>query len=483
MLNAIKNKDKDKKKQKTKQGRIHTISSNNINTLDTNHNNNSTKSTSSSSFNRQNTIKIKNKKKHFNQFNFNSLNDNLLEKIINQHDSNRRCCDCNSINDVDWISTNLLCILCINCSGIHRSMGSHISKIKSIKYDNFDNNLELIYLLENFISNKVINSIYESKLKLLEKITPNVNDSVRLKFINDKYFLKKFVSHKSNDINKLLENLVTAMEAKDVFKLIKLIAQSEISLKKLSIKFNSNLLVNNSATENYDQINTVNKFNLDDPTILREINLSSDIIDETPVTKSSYYQYPETIFQKSLKHNILINNKHIFFITEFLLNNDMVIDNDNDNFKLLHNLIEDNRYRDNSSPNLFSDTKTYWQLKFDTLGTYKKNSKSDPSLNNIKLSSPNSRDCSIKNTPVEAKLLNNSVQKVSIPSYGNLKDASFSSTTVTSSSTNNNSFSNNESITRKQKKSSNKNRWSLSYIQKTSQNIITMHKSLKRQDK
>lgn len=482
MLNAIKKKDKDKdreKKSKDKHGKLNSnnISNNDINTS-TNINSYS-RISSSSTLNRQNTIKIKNKKKHFNQFNFNSLNDNLFQKIIDKDDSNKRCCDCNSLNNVDWISTNLLCILCIKCSGIHRSMGSHISKIKSIKYDNFDNNLELIYLLENFISNKLINDIYESKLKLLEKITPNVDDSVRLKFINDKYFLKKFVSHKSNDLNKLLSHLTFSMENKDIFKLIRLIAQSEISLKNLSIKFNSNLLIDSEVnTMKSKEMNDEN-FDINDPNILQKIDIKD--INNNNVTNFTNHHYPETIFQKSLKHYTLINNKHTFFITEFLLNNDMVIDNDFDNFKLLHNLVKDNFYMDDKT-NLIDDTKTYWQLKFDTFGTYKTNSKSDPSLNNNNnnLGTHNSHSDSLKDIRNDTKLNNLSQKdKKTIQSYGTTKNDSFlssTSTTTTSSSTNNTDKTLND---RNKRKSSNKKRWSLSYIHKTSQNIITMHKSLK----
>lgn len=37
--------------------------------------------------------------------------------------------------DPRWASWNLGVFLCIRCSGIHRSMGTHISKVKSIDLD------------------------------------------------------------------------------------------------------------------------------------------------------------------------------------------------------------------------------------------------------------------------------------------------------------------------------------------------------------
>ncbi|KAH9982048.1 hypothetical protein BGW80DRAFT_1261212 [Lactifluus volemus] len=47
---------------------------------------------------------------------------------------NRACADCKH-NDPRWASWNIGVFLCIRCSGIHRGMGTHISKVKSIDLD------------------------------------------------------------------------------------------------------------------------------------------------------------------------------------------------------------------------------------------------------------------------------------------------------------------------------------------------------------
>ncbi|KIM81712.1 hypothetical protein PILCRDRAFT_38800, partial [Piloderma croceum F 1598] len=47
---------------------------------------------------------------------------------------NKVCADCKR-NDPRWASWNLGVYLCIRCSGIHRGMGTHISKVKSIDLD------------------------------------------------------------------------------------------------------------------------------------------------------------------------------------------------------------------------------------------------------------------------------------------------------------------------------------------------------------
>ncbi|KAJ3927750.1 MAG: ArfGap-domain-containing protein [Lentinula lateritia] len=47
---------------------------------------------------------------------------------------NKLCADCKR-NDARWASWNIGVFVCIRCSGIHRSMGTHISKVKSVDLD------------------------------------------------------------------------------------------------------------------------------------------------------------------------------------------------------------------------------------------------------------------------------------------------------------------------------------------------------------
>lgn len=39
------------------------------------------------------------------------------------------------VSDPKWLSTNLGILTCIECSGIHREMGVHISRIQSMELD------------------------------------------------------------------------------------------------------------------------------------------------------------------------------------------------------------------------------------------------------------------------------------------------------------------------------------------------------------
>ncbi|KAI0791778.1 hypothetical protein C8Q75DRAFT_792381 [Abortiporus biennis] len=57
----------------------------------------------------------------------------MLRELLKKPE-NKFCADCKR-NDPRWASWNLGVFLCIRCSGIHRSMGTHISKVKSVDLD------------------------------------------------------------------------------------------------------------------------------------------------------------------------------------------------------------------------------------------------------------------------------------------------------------------------------------------------------------
>uniref|UniRef100_A0A673Z1V6 Arf-GAP with coiled-coil, ANK repeat and PH domain-containing protein n=1 Tax=Salmo trutta TaxID=8032 RepID=A0A673Z1V6_SALTR len=70
---------------------------------------------------------------------------------------NEYCCDCGQA-DPRWASINLGILLCIECSGIHRSLGVHCSKVRSLTLDSWEP--ELLKLMCE-LGNSVINHIYE----------------------------------------------------------------------------------------------------------------------------------------------------------------------------------------------------------------------------------------------------------------------------------------------------------------------------------
>ena len=69
---------------------------------------------------------------------------------------NTQCADCGRDNP-DWLSMNFGVLICLECSGIHRSMGVHISKVRSVSLDTLDDHsLNFLVRMGNAHSNSYI---------------------------------------------------------------------------------------------------------------------------------------------------------------------------------------------------------------------------------------------------------------------------------------------------------------------------------------
>ncbi|XP_074767726.1 arf-GAP with coiled-coil, ANK repeat and PH domain-containing protein 2 isoform X7 [Athene noctua] len=104
---------------------------------------------------------------------------------------NAACCDC-GLADPRWASINLGITLCIECSGIHRSLGVHFSKVRSLTLDSWEP--ELLKLMCE-LGNDVINRIYEAKLEKVGVKKPQLGSQRQEKeaYIRAKYVERKFV--------------------------------------------------------------------------------------------------------------------------------------------------------------------------------------------------------------------------------------------------------------------------------------------------
>ncbi|XP_026988274.1 arf-GAP with SH3 domain, ANK repeat and PH domain-containing protein 1 isoform X1 [Orcinus orca] len=154
----------------------------------------------------------------------NSLED-LTKAIIEDVQrlpGNDVCCDCGS-SEPTWLSTNLGILTCIECSGIHREMGVHISRIQSLELDKLGTS-EL--LLAKNVGNNSFNDIMEANLPSPSpKPTPSSDMTVRKEYITAKYvdhrFSRKTCSSSSAKLNELLE----AIKSRDLLALIQVYAE------------------------------------------------------------------------------------------------------------------------------------------------------------------------------------------------------------------------------------------------------------------
>ncbi|KAK6202366.1 zinc finger protein [Scheffersomyces amazonensis] len=110
----------------------------------------------------------------------------ILKQLLRES-ANKSCADCKVTKNPRWASWSLGCFVCIRCSGIHRSMGTHISKVKSVDLDAWTDDQ-----IENMVKwgNEKSNIFWEAKLP--EGYTPD--QSKIESFIRTKYDIKKWAA-------------------------------------------------------------------------------------------------------------------------------------------------------------------------------------------------------------------------------------------------------------------------------------------------
>ena len=111
---------------------------------------------------------------------------------------NEVCGDCGALGP-QWASINWGVVLCIECGGIHRSLGVHITKVRGIKLDVWDP--EILKVMAE-LGNSIVNSILEAKVG--DRVKPKEQDTRATKeqWIKDKYVAKVFINRKTKRAGK-----------------------------------------------------------------------------------------------------------------------------------------------------------------------------------------------------------------------------------------------------------------------------------------
>eukprot|EP01130_Rhizamoeba_saxonica_P017459 TRINITY_DN8472_c0_g1_i1.p1 TRINITY_DN8472_c0_g1~~TRINITY_DN8472_c0_g1_i1.p1 ORF type:complete len:828 (-),score=174.38 TRINITY_DN8472_c0_g1_i1:325-2670(-) len=134
------------------------------------------------------------------------VQENLSREI------NPSCVDCGKPNP-DWASINLGVMMCLDCSGVHRSLGVNYSKIRALGLDEWDPNvIELMLTLKNDYTNEIL----EKNLDPNDKIEPDTCRDERNQFIQSKYVDKIWAENNKMRIGELEQRLLMACNIGDL---------------------------------------------------------------------------------------------------------------------------------------------------------------------------------------------------------------------------------------------------------------------------
>jgi stromal membrane-associated protein len=109
-------------------------------------------------------------------------------KTLLKMEENRFCADCHCRGPT-WASTNLGVFVCLQCSGIHRSLGVHISVVRSTNLDTWlPEQISFIQRMDNMKAN----SYWEASLPRDFRRPKDTEQSKLERFIQEKYVSQNF---------------------------------------------------------------------------------------------------------------------------------------------------------------------------------------------------------------------------------------------------------------------------------------------------
>ncbi|XP_033371820.1 arf-GAP with GTPase, ANK repeat and PH domain-containing protein 1 isoform X4 [Parus major] len=119
-----------------------------------------------------------------------SQNEAMALQSIRNIRGNSHCVDCEAQNP-DWASLNLGALICIECSGIHRNLGTHLSRVRSLDLDDWP--IELIKVM-SAIGNELANSVWEENSQGHVKPSSDSTREEKELWIRAKYEQKLFLA-------------------------------------------------------------------------------------------------------------------------------------------------------------------------------------------------------------------------------------------------------------------------------------------------
>ncbi|XP_069317589.1 arf-GAP with GTPase, ANK repeat and PH domain-containing protein 3 isoform X3 [Eulemur rufifrons] len=133
---------------------------------------------------------------------------------------NSFCIDCDAPNP-DWASLNLGALMCIECSGIHRHLGAHLSRVRSLDLDDWPPELLAVMTA---MGNALANSVWEGALDGYAKPGPEACREEKERWIRAKYEQKLFLAPLPSSDVPLGQQLLRAVVEDDLRLLVMLLA-------------------------------------------------------------------------------------------------------------------------------------------------------------------------------------------------------------------------------------------------------------------
>uniref|UniRef100_A0A8C1WIM5 Arf-GAP with GTPase, ANK repeat and PH domain-containing protein 3 n=1 Tax=Cyprinus carpio TaxID=7962 RepID=A0A8C1WIM5_CYPCA len=118
-----------------------------------------------------------------------SQSDAVTIQSIRNMRGNSFCADCDAPNP-DWASLNLGALICIECSGMHRNLGTHLSRVRSLDLDDWPVELSMVMTA---IGNAMANSVWEGCVEGYTKPGVDSTREVKERWIRAKYEQKLFL--------------------------------------------------------------------------------------------------------------------------------------------------------------------------------------------------------------------------------------------------------------------------------------------------
>ncbi|XP_072425715.1 arf-GAP with GTPase, ANK repeat and PH domain-containing protein 1 isoform X1 [Chiloscyllium punctatum] len=149
-----------------------------------------------------------------------SQSDAIAIQSIRNMRGNGFCVDCDTPNP-DWASLNLGALICIECSGIHRNLGTHLSRVRSLDLDDWP--VELIMVMTG-IGNAMANSVWEDSTQGLTKPSQDSSREEKEHWIRAKYEQKLLLAPLPQSDIPLGQQLLRAVVEDDLRLVVLLLA-------------------------------------------------------------------------------------------------------------------------------------------------------------------------------------------------------------------------------------------------------------------